>query len=99
MGNRESKDSAAHAARLAEEAEIKPAAVADDLKEEHDIDKGRATVQGGRWLEKNTPPHGISSQTHQSDVLDAAKASHQPAAQEKEALKEAARHQASGGRW
>jgi hypothetical protein len=97
MGNRESKDAAAHAARMAEEAEIKPAAVAADLEEDHN--KARATVQGGRWLEKDSMPHSIPSQKQQPEVVEAVKASHQPAAEEKEALKEAARHKATGGRW
>ena len=96
MGNRESKDAAAHAARLAEEAETKPSAVAADL-EAHN--QARAKEQGGRWLEKDTAPHKAHSQKEQPAVREAVKAAHKPEAQEKEALREAARHQASGGRW
>lgn len=93
MGNRESKNAAAHAARLAEEQEVVPAAVAHDLAEEHD--HARATGQGERWLEKE--PHGDTSQNIQPEVVDAVKESRQPAGQEKEALKEAARRQAEAG--
>jgi len=93
MGNRESKDAAAHAARLAEEMEVVPATVAADLEEEHD--QAKATGQGGKWLEKEL--HGDTSQNKELDVADTGEASHQPAAQEKEALKEAARRQADAG--
>jgi hypothetical protein len=90
MGNRESKEAAAHAARLVQEAEATPVEVKADDK---------VKVQGGRWLEKDTIPLDASSQKKLPDVIEAVKASHQPEAEEKEALREKARHQATGGRW
>jgi hypothetical protein len=92
MGNRESKDASAHAARLAEAAqaaEIKPSAVAADF-EEHK----KAQAAGGQWM-----PHEIDSQKKQPEVMEAVRKAHEPAAKEKEALREAAQHQATGGRW
>ncbi len=97
MGNRESKEAAAHAARLVQEAETTPVAVKADLEEKHN--KASVKVQGGRWLEKDAMPLDASSQKKQPDVIEAVKASHQPEAEEKEALREKARHQATGGRW